>query len=387
MTDRLHTALHDLADDVEATDLYARAVRRSARIARREAAIGTGAALLVLGVLAAGLWRLPSSGNRQPPAALAPVASLPSEPGPASGPPSPVHPYGAGPAAPAPTAERTARTRSSAPPRLVEPPAEPPSRVLADLPGQLFYQEPGDRPDVLRLHPADGRADRVLTDAPSPVGISPDGSRIAYVADGTLLVGTIGPAGSAGAGRVEPLTHGVDAADQEPVWSPSGDRLLVHTETTAVVEVGSGTVTPLPGELGAGRHFRWSGDGSKLIYATASCELEMAGSAAGSGTVVPLGDAACRPGSVDTTGRRVAVSLTGPGTADAVLDTATGDLLALPVSGQVLGAVFDPRGRLLVRSLRAGVTRLSLIAPDNTLMVQATEPAAVRDLELIAYTG
>ena len=387
MTDRLHTALHDLADDVEATDLYARAVRHSGRIARREAAIGTGAALLVLGVLAAGLWRLPTGGNRQPPVALAPVASVPGGPVPASAPPAATYPYGTEPADPAPTADRTSRARSSAPPRLVEPPAEPHSRALADLPGQVFYQEPGDQPDVLRLRPADGRTDRVLSDAPSAVGISPDGSRIAYVADGTLLVGTIGPDSGAGAGQVEPLTHGVATADQEPVWSPGGDRLLVHTETTAVVEVGSGTVTPLPGELGAGRHFRWSGDGRKLIYATASCELEMAGSTAGIGTAVPLGEATCRPGSVDTTGRRVAVSLTGPGTADAVLDTSTGDLLALPVSGQVLGAVFDPRGRLLVRSLRAGVTRLSLIAPDNTLVVQATEPAAVRDLELIAYTG
>jgi TolB protein len=386
MNDRLHAALHDLADDVEATDLYTRAVRRSGRIARREAAIGTGAALLVLGVLAAGLWRLPTSGHRQPPVALAPVASLPSGLGPTSGPPDATDPYGADPTGPAPVTDRTTRARPSPPPRLMEPPAEPHSRVLADLPGQVFYQEPGDKPDVLRLRPADGRTDRVLADAPSPVGISPDGSRIAYVADGTLLVGTIEPGGT-GAGQVEPLAHGVAIADQEPVWSPGGDRLMVHTQTTAVVEVGSGTVTPLPGGLGAGRHFRWSGDGSKLVYATATCELEMAGSAAGSGAAVPLGDSACRPGSVDTTGRRVAVSLNGPGTPDAVLDTTTGGLMTLPVSGQVLGAVFDPDGQLLVRSLRAGVTRLSLIAPDNSLVVQATEPAAVRDLELIAYTG
>ena len=195
--EQLRDSLRELADGVEATDLYVRAVRRSGRIARREAAIGAGAALLVLGVLAAGLWRLPGG---------------------------------------------------------VEPPAEPRSRVLADLPGQVFYQETGDQPDVLRLSPADGHTDRVPTDVPSPVEISPDGTR-------------------------------------------------------------------------------------KLVAETA------------------------------------------------VLDTVTGELVTLPVSGEVLGAAFDSRGYLLVRTLRAGVIRLSLVAPDNTLVVQADEPAAVRYLDLLAYTG
>jgi TolB protein len=73
--------------------------------------------------------------------------------------------------------------------------------------------------------------------------------------------------------------------------------------------------------------------------------------------------------------------------ADAVVDTRTGHLVPLPVTGKVLGAVFDADGNLLVRTLRAGVPKLSLVAPDNTLLVQADEPDAVRDLELLAYTG
>ncbi|MET0417687.1 MAG: hypothetical protein ABW022_16875, partial [Actinoplanes sp.] len=261
---------------------------------------------------------------------------------------------------------------------------------LADLPGQVFYQQPGDRPDVVRLRPADGRTDRVLIAAPSAVGISPDGGRIAYVADGTLLIGSTDDGGFA------PVARGIATAEQAPAWSPDGSKLLVHADAPAVVEVGSGAITPLPSGLGAGRHFRWSGDGDTLVYATASCGLEVARRGeTGAGVAVPLaqpdGVAACRAGSVDTTGRRVAVPLSSPGSsdkpADAVVDTETGDLVALPVDGEVLGAVFDAAGHLLVRSLRAGVTRLSLIAPDNTLVVQATEPASVRELDLIAYTG
>jgi TolB protein len=171
-----------------------------------------------------------------------------------------------------------------------------------------------------------------------------------------------------------------------------------------VLDVETGTITPLPGDLGDGRHFRWSGDGSRLVYATESCGLEVASTEGAEGIAVPaVGDplpfdnpdglAACQAGSVDATGRRVAVPLsnpgesTGPETADAVVDTTTGDLVTLPVTGRVLGAVFDAEGNLLVRALRLGTTTLSLIAPDNTLLVQAVEPAAVNGLELLAYTG
>jgi TolB protein len=108
----------------------------------------------------------------------------------------------------------------------------------------------------------------------------------------------------------------------------------------------------------------------------------------------PDGLAACKPTSVDATGERVTVPLQttgvsgddGSDTADAVVDTATGDVVPMPVSGTVVGAVFSPDGNLLIRTVRAGKKKLSLFAPDGTLLVQATEPAAVKDLDLLAYT-
>ena len=397
--DRLRASLHDLADVAVPADMYDRAVHRSRRIARREAAVGTGAALLVLGVLASGLWRMPHPPDQHdavPVAAGSPTAAArtPSwsatsiTPGPTTA--------EAPAAAPAPAQVPHRADRTPAKHRT----ATPKSRALADMPGHVFYQETGDAPDVVRLSPDDGDTDTVLRDAPSPVGISPDGKRIAYVADGRLLVGE-----ARGEAPAQQVATGVVTTDQAPAWSPRGDRLLVDVDAPAVLDLDSGAITPLPGDLGEGQHFRWSGDGSKLVYATTHCGLEVAGSEAGGSTTVPvLGDihpvdnpdglAACKPTSVDATGQRVTVPLqttgetaAGTETADAVIDTATGDLVQLPVEGSVIGAVFDAEGNLLVRTrLESGRTRLSLFDPDNSLRVQAGEPARLRDLALLAYT-
>jgi TolB protein len=417
--DPLRASLHDLAETVEPVDLYDRALHRSRRISRREAAVGAGAALLALGLLGSGLRQLPdhdrTSGYRPSgyqltspsPARPAPVVPASSPAGTGQRTPSPVVPPPASPSLPAVSAAagRDEAGPATAPSRRYRPPASPASatprsRVLADLPGHVFYQQARAKPDVVRLSPGDGTTRTVLEDAPSPVGISPDGSRIAYVAGGTLLVGPAGTGGTA----TRPIARGVATAAQAPAWSPGGDRLLIDTDHPAVLEVASGSITPLPAGLASGQHFRWSGDGTKLVYATSFCGLKVAGSGAGTSTPVPvLGDqrpadnpdglAACRPISVDAAARRVTVPLqttrttdSTADTPDAVVDTATGDLIPLPVAGMVIGAVFDGTGRLLVRSVRHGTMRLSLFGADHTLLVQATEPASVRDLDLIAYT-
>jgi TolB protein len=139
-----------------------------------------------------------------------------------------------------------------------------------------------------------------------------------------------------------------------------------------------------------------------LVYATAGCGLKVAEANAESGTPVPeSGDpgspVACRPVSVDATGDLVTVRLeetssaafardSAVAPADAVLDTVTGDIVDLPVSGTIIGAVFGPDGNLLVRSVTGGKHKLSLFAPDFTLLLQAREPAALRELGLVAYT-
>jgi TolB protein len=391
MTDRLRDTLHDLADTVEPADLYDRVVRRSHRIARREAMVGTGAALTAIGLLASGLWHLSAGVPGEPPYALR---------SPAAAGPMPTLASSATHQAPATAHHRPAPTsagpRHKNQPPPASPTATPASRSLADLPGHVFYQQTGADPDVLRLSPGDAAVETVLAKAPSAVGISPDGKSIAYAAGGTLLVEHSG-------GVPQPLATGVSTAAQPPAWSPDGGRLLVDASAPAVLQVDSGALTPLAATFAGGQHFRWSGDGSALVYATSYCALKV--SAGGSDAAVPvLGDAqpadnpdglaACKPTSVDVTGRRVTVPLqsTGetsadaPDTADAVVDTGTGQVVPLPVAGSVVGAFFDPGGNLLVRARHGTRTTLSLFTPGGELLVQATEPAELNGLDLLAYT-
>jgi TolB protein len=251
---------------------------------------------------------------------------------------------------------------------------------------------------VVRLDSA-GDTQTVLTAPHTTLGISPDGSKIAYVQDGSLLVA------DTDGGTPDRPYDGKVSAEQAPAWSPDGSRLLVDAHDPAVLDVADGTLQALPSGL-AGGDFRWSGDGRKLVYATASGRLKVAEATAHAPTVTvpvigdpdradnPSGLGACRPVSVDATGSRVAVALRqvdggddGSAVANAVVDTATGDANPLPVSGIVIGAVFDAEGDLLVRTWDQGETTLSLFSPGNALLVQAHEPSRLRELTLVAYTN
>jgi len=382
--DPLRDELRELADTVAPADLYERSLARSRRIGRREAAIGTTAAVVALALLGSGLWQLPQAGPPPaPPAAgapLVPSASLPDVRAAA-----PATPERSEPA----TADRADRPR---PPRTT---TSPRSTAIADLPGHLFYADAADDGRLVRLSPGD-QPETVLSQPYATVGISPDGSQMAYVADGNLMV-----ADTRG-GDPRQAYPGTASPAQAPAWSPDGTRLLIDTAEPGVLEVATGALTPLPDGLN-GQQFRWSGDGSTLVYATAGCGLEVAGAGAQSGTPVPAsgdpaGRAACRPVSVDATGDLVTVQLSSAASgapaatdsaaapANAVLDTVTGDIVDLPVAGKIIGAVFGPDGNLLVRSVKDGRRRLSLFAPDFTLLLRAWEPAALNGLGLVAYT-
>jgi len=397
----LRDALGGLADDVEDADLYGGALRRSRRIAHQRAAAGTFSALAALGLVCGGLWSLaPPGGHGRSGGATVVAEPAPITPAPqqsASAPPSPTPPPSA---------------KIHTPPRRQPHPARPGtatprSRSLADLPGRVFYDQQGAQPRVVRLD-SEGDTQTVLTAPHTTLGISSDGNRIAYVQNGALLVT------ATDGGAPEQPYAGKVSGDEAPAWSPDGSRLLVGSADPAVLDVADGTLEALPSAL-AGKHFRWSGDGSKLVYATDSCQLKVAGTNPDASaatvpavTVPVLGDpdeadnpsglGACRPVSVDETGSRVSVQLrpgdkaasaaaTDGTVAMAVVDTATGSTDVLPIFGVVIGAVFDARGDLLVRAVHEGKTTLSLFSPDGTLLVQAPEPSRLRQLELVAYTN
>jgi TolB protein len=381
--DPLRDELRELADTVAPADLYERSLARSHRLGRREGAVGTTAAVVALALLGSGLWQLPRSG----PAPATPVA------GPAIVSPAPA------PEAPAAAGSVTQQSRPAESPRPDRPRPDrttsPRSTSIADLPGHIFYADSDDDGRLVRLTPGN-EPKTVFSEPYATAGISPDGSRVAYVADGSLMV--VDTSG----GDPQQAYAGTASAAQAPAWSPDGSQLLIDAAEPGVLDVATGTLTPLPSGLD-GQQFRWSGDGSTLVYATAGCGLEVADATAQSGTPVPEsgdpdGRAACRPVSVDATGDLVTVQLehstsgSAPATdpavapADAVLDTVTGDIVDLPVSGRVIGAVFDPDGNLLVRSVKDGKRRLSLFAPDFTLLLRAREPSALKGLGLVAYT-
>jgi TolB protein len=380
--DPLRDELRELADSVTPADLYEPSLARSRRIGRREAAAGTTAAVVALALLGSGLWQLPRSGP-------ASVAAAP----PAAASPAPVPVGSIGTSAPAEDPKTAKGTRPDRP-RPAHSTTEPRSTSIADLPGHVFYADAEDDGRLVRLTPGD-EPETVFSEPYATAGVSPDGSRVAYVTNGNLMVV------DTGGGDPQRAYAGNASATQAPAWSPDGTRLLVDAAEPGVLDVATGIVTPLPSGLD-GRHFRWSGDGSTLVYGTAGCGLKVAEANADSGTPVPeSGDPdgrACRPVSVDATGDLVTVLLgespsaalagkdSAVAPADAVLDTVTGDIVDLPVPGRIIGAVFDPDGNLLVRSVNDGKRRLSLFAPDFTLLLRAREPSALRELGLVAYT-
>jgi TolB protein len=321
--DELRGSLHDLAGAAEPTDLYDRAIRRSRRIARREATVGGTAAVLALAALTSGLWWLPTRSPDAPAGAVPMLSPAPLEPG--SGQTIQPHTY-ASPYRPTRSVPSPRQPASRSPGADPARPAR--SGSLADLPGHVFYERPGDKPDVVRLSPHDRTVETVLSDAPSPVGVSPDGDRIAYTDNGALLVRDTedGPA--------EQVADGVTTTDQPPLWSPTGDRLLVDLDTPAVVDVGSGAVTRLPDDVGT-ENLRWSPNAS---------------------------------------------------TPEPVVTRDAAPQATLPVTGTVVGEVTTPDGDQLVRTVTPEGTCLWLIGAGNVLLLEAEEPPGLRDLNLLAYT-
>jgi TolB protein len=356
--DALKESLGDLAESVRHVDLYERSLARSGRIGRRRALAGTGAGLAVLAVTGWGLLGLvPPAPPDRPPAVASSGSGVVATP-------------------------TSGATKGST----------PPARSLADLPGRVFYRSADGR--MVRLTP-DGRQKPVLDGASEAVAVSGDGERIVYTAGKDLMLAGSPP---------KSIYHGSLDPEEIPSWSPDGTRLLVPASKPGVLTVATGAFSPLPDAL-AGIGHRWSGDGTTIIFGTPSCRLKVADSDYRTSRTVPvIGDpesarnpemtAACRPLSADLTGRRITAPLQsvdgGSGDArtppDAVIDTDSGQVLPLPVAGTVRAALFGPGGDLLIRTVDGDHGTLSVVAPDGRLIVQAREPAALLNLDPVAYT-
>jgi TolB protein len=352
--DPLRRGLADLADQIGPVDLYAGSLRRSRRIGRRRVAVTSAATVLLVAMGGAVLTRIhtPRQDNSQ---------------------------------------------------RYAAPVVEAPQSVPG-LPGTLFYVTPNG--DTLVRIAVDGKRPVMASGFEDWRGdVTPDGKRIAYVAD-DATVRVI----EAGTRRSLAVSGGEDPTSL-PSWSPDGTRLLLDRKDfggsqarPGVFDVESGTFTPL---AVTGHHLRWSGDGRSIVYATDDCRLMVAASDGtnprqvpvlgdGDRAVNPSGSYACIPVGASADASRVAVTLhsgdasqgsgTDDGPADSVIETATGQAVPLPVEGLVNAALFRPDGTLLIRSDDDGDTTLTLLSAADTIIARVIEPATLRDYTLVAYT-
>jgi TolB protein len=350
--DELRQSLSAIADQVGPVDLYEGSLRRSRRIGRRRTAITSLATVLLV--------------------ALGGTVAV-----------------------------RAGLDTDTTPPITDQaPPSAGPARSVPGLPGTLVYRDP--QTDRLVSPAPDGRTVVVATGIPGALDVSPDGTRLAYADEAVLHTLTL-PGG-------KPVTvpGGIDP-DDVPSFSPDGTRLLL-TRTVdgqrraGSVELATGRFTALPATVN-GTRLRWSGDGRSIVYRTPQCRLVVVAADGSNPVTVPsIGDddravnpngyAACKLVGVSRDASRLAVTLsigaTGePGSdpqADTTVSAATGAVAVPPVEGAVEAVLFRPDGTMLVRSTGARGGTLTLLTADDTIIAQVTEPAAVREFDLVAHT-
>ena len=316
------------------------------------------------------------------------------------------------PASPATVATGSAPT--SAPP--VAP--KPATTIAGTLLYRYVSQSGSDKDRLVRLRGS--RTTTILTgDGVYAAELSPDGKRIAYIdtpdagfesASGSLMV-----AKSDGTGARR-LRSNVVTPGFGPSWSPDGTRLAIATYrdqepdtwTKGTVRVSDKKFVALPKSLQDGIRYRFSGDGRRYFYQDGQCRV-LSAKVDGTDirTVPVLGDEdssknprrqrACDLISVNHDGSRVTVDLVvGNGTngdiggsqqANAVVETATGKVRAIPVGGKIKQALYRTDGRLLVSSEKGGKRTLTLFSPDDQVLATMSEPASVKELELHDYAG
>jgi TolB protein len=288
-----------------------------------------------------------------------------------------------------------------------------PSRSIPGLPGTLYYlretDEGADR--LVRVTPGGNRT-VVSGDRAVYARVSPDGTGLVWVTDGALTV-----ADADGRNPRKLLDNVAAGYGFDPVWSgdsttlltgvvPPGADVTSDESTLVAVRVADGRVTPMPKALAGNLSYQWSGDGREVFFAGGECTVGHAhadGTARRTVPVLGSTDAAenptvmrsCDVVGVNRDGSRIAVDLhvgdepdgdiTASTTADAVIDTATGALVRLPVRGTVRAAVFGPDGTLLVRSEAAGARTLTLIDAGGAVLATVAEPTALKDDDLRDY--
>jgi TolB protein len=306
----------------------------------------------------------------------------------------------------APTATPPTTSPTTAP--TVSPAAD--VRPAATIPGALFYDilDSGDNEKLVKLRGA--RTQTVLTGYGAYTAeVSPDGRRIAYVTNAARLI--VANADGSGA---RTLRSGVLTAGFGPTWSSDGGTLLIGLDggsgkaQIGTLRVADKKFTPLSKRI-QGIHPRFTGDGKRVFYSDGRCAI-LSANVDGTGvkqvpvlgldsnsSANPRRLRACDIVSLNRDGSRMTVDLHkgndtdgdigGSTVANAVIDTATGKVVALPVRGTVTAVLYRPDGTLLVRTVSAGKRTLTLFTTNLSVLARMAEPAAVKAYNLRDYTG
>ncbi|WP_405140079.1 hypothetical protein OG589_24915 [Sphaerisporangium sp. NBC_01403] len=227
----------------------------------------------------------------------------------------------------------------------------------------------------------------------SQFAASPDGTKVAWVTQrGEVKV----KKGAKVTTVAKNVPTGVPCLT--PAWSPDSRQV-------AFVPAGKGDSVMVVNADGTGRHqagktpgvchLAWSGDGRYLAGYTGTADavyrldLRTGRSAKAKGITAPTHVQSVSPG-----GRDVIVNVVPKGepTGDGgwpsafrptIVDMVSGKQVAIPVKGRLLGALYLPDGRLVVRV--AGATRNTLVVLDRTgkESQRLAEPAAARKKGLL----